>query len=217
MWRRRPFTPDGAGGYRLQFRAFERDLLRRLPGQALGLIDDRHPTARRLFPVAYPHDEKAQADYQRSVGSELLAARRRALETLAATVDQPVIDQPQLELWLQALEALRLLLGTQLDVTEDMEEPAPGDDRAPAFALYHYLSALQDEAVQVLTETLPDVAEEPDELLDLLADGDLFDRLADEELWGLGGDPGEPGSAAPGGSDTGGGGSGGGGPPGAGR
>lgn len=189
---RRPFTPDGSGRYRLQFRRIERDLLQRLPGQALGLIDARHESTRRLFPIAYTTDQAAEAEYQRSMGTELLAARRHALETLAATAARPTIDAAQLELWLQALEALRLVLGTQLDVSEDMVEPDPTDPGAPAFAVYQYLSALQDEAVQVLSAGLPHVEDDEDALLDLLGDGgELFGSVAVDELWGLG-EPGDP-------------------------
>lgn len=204
---RRPFTPDGAGGYRLHFRRIERDLLQRLPRQALGLIEERHESTRRLFPVAYTVDPQADAEYQRSMGAELLAGRRHALETLADTAGREGIDGEQLELWLQAIEALRLVLGTQLDVSEDMAEPGPLDPRAPAFAVYQYLSALQDEAVGVLSERLPAVEDAEEELLALLADDDVLGSLAFEELWGHepgGPHPGEPGGPDPGGPDPGG-------------
>ena len=162
--RRRPFTPDGSGGYRLQLRRVERDLLQRLPTQALALIDDGHPSTRPLFPTAYPDDPEAETEFRRSAGPELLEARRQALQTLAATVDRAALGEEELERWLQALEVLRLVLGTQLQITEetDIGEPDPADPRSMHLALYGYLSALQDEAVQALSGLLPAVPDDDD-------------------------------------------------------
>lgn len=178
--RRRPFTPDGSGGYRLQLRRVERDLLQRLPTQALALIDDGHPSTRPLFPTAYPDDPEAETEFRRSAGPELLEARRQALQTLAATVDRAALGEEELERWLQALEVLRLVLGTQLQVHEEMAEPPVGDPRAPVFAVYQYLSALQDEAVQVLAESLPEVPDDEEDRLALI-EQDLLLRLAEDD------------------------------------
>ncbi len=155
MLRRRRFAPDGRGRFRVQLRVSERQLLGRLPTEALALVDVDNPAGRRLFPVAYPQDEVAEAEYKLTVGSELVRSRRAALQTLAETAGQPSIDHGELEQWLIALETLRLLLGTQLDVTEDMALPHTGDPRAVPVALYHYLSGLQDDAVQTLSALLP--------------------------------------------------------------
>ncbi len=155
MLRRRRFAPDGRGRFRVQLRAQERQLLSRLPGEALAMVDGDAPAARRLFPVAYPHDDASEDEYRRAVGPELVRARRDALQALAATASQPVIDEGQLGQWLAALETLRLLLGTQLDVSEDMALPAPGDPRTAPLALYHYLSSVQDDAVEALAALLP--------------------------------------------------------------
>ena len=67
------------------------------------------------------------------------------------------LDEAQLEAWLGALESLRLVLGTQLDVTEETyaAELDPDDPSAPALALYGYLSWLQEQAVEALAAGLP--------------------------------------------------------------
>ena len=155
MLHRRRFAADGRGRFRVQLRTAERQLLQRLPNEALAMVDGNDPAARRLFPVAYPQNEAAEAEYRLSVGAELVKARRACLQMLAETALQPVIDEEQLGQWTAALETLRLMLGTQLDVTEDMALPAPGDPRAAPVALYHFLSSLQDEAVQALVALLP--------------------------------------------------------------
>jgi hypothetical protein len=73
-----------------------------------------------------------------------------------ATVDENLIDEAQLNAWLGALESLRLVLGTQLDVNEDSYafDLDPSDPRTPAFALYGYLSWLQEQAVDALSAGL---------------------------------------------------------------
>ena len=50
---------------------------------------------------------------------------------------------------------LRLLLGTQLDVSEDFTEVDPADPRADQFTVYQYLSMLQNEIVDTLAAALP--------------------------------------------------------------
>lgn len=164
MRRQRHFVAISPGRFRTQLRAEERELLRHLPDEVAPILGTGHRSARRLTPVAYVDDPEAEAEYQQTVGGTLLAARRQALQTLAATVDQPVVDEPTLQQWLQAFEAMRLVLGTHLDVTEDMEMPAPGDPMAVSLAVYHFLSALQDEAVLSLSALLPEVPDEDDGL-----------------------------------------------------
>jgi hypothetical protein len=54
--------------------------------------------------------------------------------------------------WLGALNDLRLVLGTRLEVTEDSVEQdfPPGDPRRETLALYHYLGWLESQAVDAL-------------------------------------------------------------------
>ena len=88
---------------------------------------------------------------------ELLEGKLAALEIVEQTVDAERLDEAQLNAWLGALESLRLVLGTQLDVTEATyaAELDPDDPSAPALALYGYLSWLQEQAVEALAAGLP--------------------------------------------------------------
>jgi len=151
----RRFARDRHGRIHPNLQGPERDLLRMLPRQALELVDHDEPTARRLFPVAYPHDAEAQAEYHAMMGSQLLEHHRQALDTLAATVDGATLELDDLHVWLGAVEALRLVLGTQLDVSEDMTGVGPEDPRFDQFTVYQYLSMLQDEIVDALAASLP--------------------------------------------------------------
>jgi hypothetical protein len=145
------------GRFRVRLLAQERELLRRLPDELRDLLADDDPTLVRLFPPAYPDDERADADYRGLVRSELLDGKLAALRTLQETADAQRLDEKQLGAWLGAIESLRLVLGTQLDVTEEtyVAPPDPRDAQAQQYALYGWLSWLQEEVVQALASGLP--------------------------------------------------------------
>ena len=146
-----------AGQYQLRLSKAERDLLRSLPGQVRDLIDSTDPadpSVRRLFPPAYRNEEKAEADYQNLMHDDLLEHHRQALTVMEETIDADRLDEEQVVSWLSALNELRLVLGTNLDVSEGTEPVAPSDPRAPGLALYGYLSWLEEQVVEALADSL---------------------------------------------------------------
>ena len=141
------------GQYQLRLPPEERDLLRGLPGQLRELIGTDDPSLRRLFPPAYKDDPELEAEYRHFMADDLVASHQRALDVMEETIDADQVDEDQLVGWLGALNDLRLVLGTRLDVTEDMyeREMDPDDPRAPAFAVYSYLGWLQEQVVDALS------------------------------------------------------------------
>jgi hypothetical protein len=91
------------------------------------------------------------------VRASLLDGKLGALRVLERTATAERLAEPELEAWLGALESLRLVLGTELDVTEeDGAVPLdPDDPHAPRRGLYYWLSWLQEEAVQALSGSFP--------------------------------------------------------------
>jgi hypothetical protein len=150
-------TRTRRGAYRLRLPSGERDLLRTLPGQLRDLLGTDDPALERLFPPAYPDDAVRQAEYEGMVRDELAAGRRSALDVMEATIDAERLDEEQVLAWLGALNDLRLVLGTRLDVTEETYgRPVPRDDPSAAqLALYHYLSWLEEQVVEALAAGLP--------------------------------------------------------------
>ena len=138
-------------GARLRLPKAERQLLRELVAE----LDERlageagDEDLSRLFPPAYDTAPDDEAEYQQLQRSELLDGHRQALRVLEATIERDQLTGPELEGWLTALNELRLVLGTRLDVTEETygRWPDPRDPDARERALYLYLSALQEEAV----------------------------------------------------------------------
>ncbi len=112
---------------------------------------------RRLYPPAYVGQDnaKAEAEYRQMVGGVLENHHRQALETLVETADSETLSAEELNAWLAAVGTIRLVLGTRLDVSEDMAEPEGEDPRLPEFALYQLLSVLQEAIIEVLAEDLP--------------------------------------------------------------
>lgn len=148
---------DRSGGYRLRLPPDERELLLSLPAQFREVLQTDDPNLRRIFPPAYTDDDEANDEFQRLMREELLEGKLAALAVVEETAGADHLTGEQLEAWLGALESLRLFLGTQLDVGEEIYESAldPDDPRGPALALYGYLSWLQEQAVEALSTSLP--------------------------------------------------------------
>jgi hypothetical protein len=140
-------------GFRLRLSPEERHVLRSLPGQLGGLLGSGDPSTTRLFPPAYRDDPDRQEEFRRLMEPDLLAHKREALRVMAETVDRERLDEEQLTAWLSALNDLRLVLGTRLEVTEDTELALEGPD-APGHALYHFLGWLEEQAVEALAAGL---------------------------------------------------------------
>jgi hypothetical protein len=147
----------GAGRYEVKLRPSERvlmgDLVVQLREQLLASTDD--PSVRRLFPPAYPDDPERDAGYQVLTRDELLEHRLAALDTVEESLDGDELDDAGLRAWMSTLNSLRLVLGTRLDVDEELPALADDDPLAPAYAVYEYLGWLLSQVVDVLSRDLP--------------------------------------------------------------
>ena len=145
------------GSYRVRLPEEERAVLAALPGQLREALAEDEPTVYRLFPPAFQDDPEANLAYHRLVGESLLDGKLAALRELERTAHDERLDEETVECWLGAIESLRLVLGTQLDVREETAGVFdPGAPEAPRLALYHWLSWLQEEIVQALSSGLPE-------------------------------------------------------------
>lgn len=140
----------GNGDILLRLPEHERALLREIAaGIRARLAADDDPALRRLFPPAYV-DAEREAEYRELTRSQLLTGRERALEVFETTVDRDSLSPAEADSWLRALNDMRLVLGTALDVEEDLDWDAidPENPRAPEYAMYGYLSWIQEQLVQ---------------------------------------------------------------------
>jgi hypothetical protein len=147
----------GEGRYQVRLRPNERvlvaDLVGQLREQLLASTDD--PAVRRLFPPAYPNDAERDAGYQVLTRDELLEHRLSALDVVERTLDGNELDHADMTAWMGTLNALRLVLGTRLDVDEDLPDLDRADPMAPAYAVYEYLGWLLSQVIDVLDADLP--------------------------------------------------------------
>jgi len=155
---RRRFTPGRHGTFTVRLDEQERDLLRSLPGQLASLVESEpeDPWLQRLFPTAYPKDPEREQEWRLLMSVDLHDRRREQLRALADTAGAATLTEDELSVWAQALNDLRLYLGTRLDVSEETDfEGLEDENDRQLFVLYTWLGLLQEETVQALTAALP--------------------------------------------------------------
>ena len=149
--RTRPRVEARHGRYVLRLEAQERQLIRQLLGElrellALGADD---PRVRRLYPAAYAEDPEFEDEYRKLTREELQSGRLASVAAVEESIDADALSPDDLTAWMQAVNSLRLILGTMLDISDDDQELAfdPNDPNARTIALYGYLGGLLDEIV----------------------------------------------------------------------
>lgn len=151
-----------AGGFDVRMPDDERDILRSVGPSLRAVLVDLGTTIEpgedaavdRLFPAAYPDDDERQAEFRLLAHDQLLESHLGSLAVLEETAGADHLDDDQMQAWMRALNHIRLVLGVRLGVTEEGDERPRSrrDPRAPAFAVYDYLTYLQGEIIEVLSE-----------------------------------------------------------------
>ena len=162
----RPVRRCRDGRYEITLDEVERRVLRAYLDQLRDLLLSDDPLLRRLFPPAYLDDPDHDRDYQRLMKGDLIESRFAAIEVMEATLDERYVDEAALTRWMQAINSLRLAVGTRLDVSE---EPEPIDRDDPDFGLrvlYEQLGHMLAFIVDALTRGLPPPNAEGPELPD---------------------------------------------------
>ena len=162
MARKRAFIPPiqrVRDGFVFNIGDDERQLVARLLTELSHLLmgESGDPRLIRIFPPAYhlADDAEADAEYQRLMREDLVASRLSGITTVNAALQEPgPVDENTVIAFVQAINGLRLVLGTMLDVVED-HDPDEIDDDDPLAGehhLYNFLSWLLDWAVRALGE-----------------------------------------------------------------
>lgn len=117
--------------------------------------DPDRPPLVRLFPPVYPDDEDKEAEYRRLMRDELVTSRvaqLEAAERFLAPGAHDSLDEAEVVSLLQALNAVRVVLGTILDVGDDEgDDVEDGLDDSPEHQLYAFLSWLLEWTVRSLS------------------------------------------------------------------
>jgi hypothetical protein len=152
-----PFRRRRDGRFVVKLDPNVRAVLVTLSQQLMLTLDSREPMNRRLYPPAYPSENhtREELEYRNLVDSALENHHRQAFAVLTETARSDTLNESEFNAWLSAIGSMRLMIGTRLDVSENMVEPAPEDPTAPEFALYELLGQLQYLMVEILAAGLP--------------------------------------------------------------
>jgi hypothetical protein len=156
LFPRLPIRRMTNGRFEINLSDNEREVIATYLEQLRELLLGRDDALRRLFPVAYLNDPDADRDYQELMHGDLLESRFAAIETMEETLRERTIDEAQLTQWMQAINALRLVVGTRLDVGEELPAIDPDDPNFMFYVLYETLGELLYHIVAALTPGLPE-------------------------------------------------------------
>jgi len=120
-------------------------------------VPPEDPVLARLLPDGYREDPEAAKELRRLTESSLRAEKVRnarvILGMLPAVGGTVTLDDDEVvDVWLRALNDVRLALGTRLAVGEEMDlaaevEAGPGSPRSYSLVVYDWLGWLQDTLV----------------------------------------------------------------------
>ena len=134
------------------------DDLARLLGQTGPATPPDDPVLARLLPDAYADDAEAAGDFRRFTEQELRDGKAAAARTVLATLPEEGgrirLSDEEGQVWLRALNDVRLALGVRLSITEDFDARAadldPADPRSAYMWIYDWLTFLQETLVRAL-------------------------------------------------------------------
>ena len=111
------------------------------------------PSLQRLFPPARIDDPIEELEYERKIGDSLLSAKLEQLTILERCVGSRVLSEEDVLACMRAVNDLRLVLGTRLDVREDSDpsEFSGDPERRSTFELYAYLSWLLESLIDAMS------------------------------------------------------------------
>jgi Domain of unknown function (DUF2017) len=150
----RSITPAGDGRFRLRWSDADRALVRTLSEELDAVLEGDDDALVRLFPPAYGTDETRSREYAALARTELVESRRAALATVEQALDNPELTEDELNALMRAVNDLRLVLGTQLDVSEeDTRRRDPDDPDAARWAAYERLTRMLGQIVGALSSS----------------------------------------------------------------
>jgi hypothetical protein len=146
-------------GWRLNIQVEERDLLIRLLEELKALLTGEEteattPLLHRLFPPAFLDDPDKEAEYQRLMREDLIASRIAAVDNVTRLLhpDGPdMLTENETMAFMQSINAIRLVLGTMLDITDDETADEADEEDSPEHHLYSYLGWILEWTVRSLS------------------------------------------------------------------
>ena len=141
--------------------ADDRSMLAQLARQSRELIGSEDPSSdpavARLFPAAYRDDPLMSLEFEQAMGETPKNGKLEALATLERTVEAKELSEDELLSWMGAVNDIRLVIGTRIDITEESTEDdfSEDDPDREGFLVYGYLTWLEDAMLRALGEPPP--------------------------------------------------------------
>lgn len=155
MFERRIVKRLRDGRFEVRIPAEEREMLQQILPQLRSALEgdaSADPGFKRLFPVAYAQDAEHEAEYRALVGDELVTKRLAQVDTVLSTIASVRLSEDEVAAWMGAVNDLRLVLGTRLDVSEETDLAVdPSHPDAAAYGLYAYLGWLLELLVDAVS------------------------------------------------------------------
>jgi hypothetical protein len=152
----RPLVEVVDGGYRVNLSRIEQRVLKQAFDDLRVMLVDGDPATRRLTPTAYADDPALDEEYRKLVGDDLQASQLAAFDVVERSLGGDTVSRDELESWMRSVNAVRLVIGTQLDVGEDLPAIDRSDPDYPRYVVYDFLSNLLAWIVEALQSTPPD-------------------------------------------------------------
>lgn len=152
---RHRITPRRDGRFRVRWSEDERVLVRLSIERLDSVLESGHEALTRLTPPAYGEDEQLSTEFAAVARYQLTDSRRGAYETVKAALDRPILEEAELHALLRSINDVRLVMGTQLDVSEDEHWlPAPDSEHFADARTYYLLSGLLGDVVWALRRSM---------------------------------------------------------------
>lgn len=129
-----------------------RQILSDMEEMALAHVAAESPVAKRIFPSAYRNSPEMEMDFQKMTREALGEHHRSNLETFKNSLYNSEITFDEALAWVGALNSMRLILGTALDVQEDQDPPDEEDPDYQGYVIYDLLTYLQGAVIDALQD-----------------------------------------------------------------
>lgn len=143
------------GTFQLRLTGPEREAMRVIPERLRAMLtaegERLDPAMQRLFPPAFLDDPDEAQVFDDLTRNDLVAQRLATVDEMERSLWSKTLTEDELLAWMGAINDYRLVLGVQLDITEDLsDEQLTGHAHRDEFTLYRFLSMLQEHMIRAL-------------------------------------------------------------------
>ena len=148
--------PRRDGSFRLRWSQADRKMLIDSAAELRGRLESPtgDPATTRLFPSAYGNDIDRNNEWSSLTRDDLTASRLASLDLIEGLTTRGSANEAELMALMQSINSIRLVLGTQLEVSEETAvQPRRRVD--PDLARFEALGQMQYEIIEALRSALP--------------------------------------------------------------